>query len=117
MEKFFEKAEEEMLKQMVEAYENEEEYAFVSFDTKKYYVDIEIYVNVVRKVKVFIATKENPSEDKSEKFGLLVEELKKHEPTFDEVMDGVKENYYMSLDETSRIFGSEAGYRRYRYGK
>lgn len=82
-------------------------------DTKKIVsINGNVKSHLCYKVEKVVIIDEN-NNDVAGRFPMLVERMKLVAPDYQEVMNDIKDS---NMNETERVFGSEAGYLRYKYG-
>lgn len=113
MKKFIENIAAEILNNMVENLVEGENNISFSLSTAKHDMDITISIKGGKTEMEEMVIYNEDGEDVTEKFGLFVEEMEKNIPTWEEIVAEAAEG----LEPTTRIFGSEANYKKYRYGK
>lgn len=117
MEKYFDEIATTIMSEAVTSLENEEKNFGYVIHTPKYDVDcfVELDKGVYEITEVIIYNEDG--EDVTGRFPLFIEEMKELAPTLDEVKEKAEDDWLSCQDMTTQVFGSEAGYRRWRYGR
>lgn len=123
MKKFFEKVEKAIFDLAVEKETSDFIY---TLETGKYMMNVSLNVETKKivgingKPKSYRCYKvtdveilDENEENVASRFAHLVERMKKAAPDYQEVINEIRD---FNLTETERVFGSEAGYLRYKFG-
>lgn len=123
MKKFFEKVEQAIFDMAVEKEASDFIY---TLETGKYMMNVSLdvetkkIININGKPKSYRLYKvtdveilDENEENVASRFIHLVERMKKAAPDYQEVINEIRD---FNLTETERVFGSEAGYLRYKFG-